>query len=48
MALSFCILLKGITSKHGDFYCLNCFILLEQKLPLKNMKVFAKTMTIAM
>ena len=40
MALSSCkklsALLRGITSKHnGNFYCLNCFYLLQQKMHLK-------------
>ena len=36
-------LLRGITSKHyGDFYCLNCFIPLEQKTNLNGMKKYVK------
>ena len=35
-------LLRGITSKH-DFYCLNFFILLEQKISLSLMKKYVKT-----
>ena len=43
------VLLKGVTSKHvGDFYCLNCFYSFTTKNALKNMKMFAKIMTIAM
>ena len=40
-------LFRGITSKHnGDFYCLNCFFLLEQEIYLKIMKMFAEIMII--
>ena len=32
-------LLQGNSSNHeGDFYCLNCFNLIHQKINLKNMK----------
>ena len=41
-------LLKGITSKrNGDLYCSFVFILVQQKLHLKNMKMFAKIITTA-
>ena len=41
-------LIRGITSKDdGDFYCLNCFYL-QQKMHLKNTKMFAKSTTTAM
>ena len=42
-------LFKGITSKHdGDFYCLNCFILIEQRISLKSMKKYVTIMIIVM
>ena len=42
-------LLKGITSKHdGDFYFLNCFYSFTTENVLKNMKIYARIMTIAM
>ena len=38
-------LLKEVTSKHnGDFYCLNCFNLIQQKRNLGSMKKYVKTM----
>ena len=41
-------LLKGITSKHrGDFYCLNCFVHILQKINLKVIKRYVKIMIIA-
>ena len=42
-------LLRGITSKHKeDFYCLNCFRSYTTKNKLKNIKMYVKTMIIAM
>ena len=42
-------LFRGITSKHeGDFYCLNCFHSFRIENKLKNIKIFAKIMIIAM
>ena len=42
-------LLRGITSKHDeDFYCLNFFRFILQKIDLKNIKTYAKTMIIVM
>ena len=36
-------LLRGITSKHrGDFHCLNCFILSQQKNNLNRIKKYVK------
>ena len=36
-------LLRGVTCKHySDFYCLNCFIPLEQKANLKLIKEYVK------
>ena len=41
-------LLKRIISKHdGDFYCLNCFYSFTSENALKNMKTFARIITIA-
>ena len=35
--------LRGITSKHDvDFYCWNCFILLEQRIESNLMKKYVK------
>ena len=42
-------LLRGITSKHKeDFYCLNCFCSHTTKNNSKNIKMYVKTMIIAM
>ena len=40
-------LLKGVTSKHdGDFYCLNCSILMLQKVSLKRIIMYVKIIII--
>ena len=42
-------LLRGITgNNNGDFYCLNCFCSYTTKNRLKNIKMYAETMIIAM
>ena len=44
----FSALLRGITSIHnGDFYCLNCFLHILQKINLKVKKSHVKIMIIA-
>ena len=42
-------LLRGIASSHKeDFYCLNCFTRIVQKINLKNMKKYVLIMVIVM
>ena len=42
------VLLRGVTSKHvGDFYCVNCFHILQKK-NLKSIIMYVKIMIIAM
>ena len=42
-------LLRGITSNHNkDFYCLNCFVHILQKINSKNIKRYVKVINIVM